>query len=84
MTRRMTRKARDEFAQIVRRLDALIRLIMEIHYPKKKLTFGAPILKSTGLTPTEIARILGKKRATDIAPYIYSRGKTKTKIQSGE
>lgn len=81
----MTRKkGYGEITPVVRRLDALIRLIMETYYPKKKMTFGAPILKSAGLTPTEIAKILGKKSATDVAPYLYPKGKKRTETQSGE
>jgi len=61
----------------VRRLDALIRLFIETNRTKPKEGFNeasaARILKSVGLTPTEIARILGKKSATDIAPYLYGK-----------
>lgn len=45
--------------------------------PKDKERFteasAARILKSSGLTPTEIAKILGKKAATDVAPYLYPK-----------
>lgn len=61
------------------RLDALIRLQIELN--KEKDTFNeavaARILKSVGLTPTEIAKILGKKAATDVAPYLYQKKKVK-------
>lgn len=60
------------------RLDALLRLILEFSKNKEGLTDGAAaqILKSVGLTPTEIAKIFGKKSATDVAPYLYKKGKT--------
>ena len=64
---------------IVRRLDGLIRLFLESQSKKKlSVTSGAQLLHSAGLTPTEIAKILGKKSATDIAPYLYPK-KEKTK-----
>lgn len=64
---------------IILRLDAIIRLLIEeikrTHRKEfKKYTF-IRILKSVGLTPTEIARILGKRSATDISFYLYSKKK---------
>jgi len=38
-------------------------------------TVAVRILRSVELTPTEIAKILGKKSATDIAPYLYPKKK---------
>lgn len=62
-----------------KRLDALIRLFVELNKsdPNKKFTeaYAARTLKSVDLTPTEIAKILGKKSATDVAPYLYSKKK---------
>lgn len=60
---------------IVRRLDALIRLYIESIKIANGLTdaAGARVLKSVGLTPSEIAKIFGKKSATDIAPYLYPK-----------
>lgn len=64
---------------ITNRLDALIGLLIEVNNPRcaKKFNEGvaARILKSAGLTPTEIAKILGKKSATDVAPYLYPKKK---------
>jgi hypothetical protein len=64
---------------IVKRLDALIRLFIEINKPegKQKFTEGdaARLLKSVDLTPTEIAKILGKNSATDVSPYLYPKKK---------
>lgn len=64
---------------ISNRLDALIRLFIEVNKPKgeEKLNeaTAARILKSTGLTPTEIAKILGKKSATDVSAYLYLKKK---------
>jgi len=52
--------------------------------PKSKEKFNeavaARILKSVDLTPTEIARILGKKSATDVAPYLYPKKKTEESL----
>lgn len=61
-----------DLASIVKRLDAIIGLILESQFPKKK-DLGARIVHSAGLTPTEIARILGKKSATDVSPYLYPK-----------
>jgi DNA replicative helicase MCM subunit Mcm2 (Cdc46/Mcm family) len=79
----MTSKAKNEkdtADQITRRLDALIRLLIETAKPRSKDSFSeaqaARVLKSAGLTPTEIARILGKKSATDVAPYLYPKKKS--------
>lgn len=78
MTKRQTgkKKVTDPVAN---RLDALIRLFIEMNKPNGEEKFSeataARILKSTGLTPTEIARILGKKSATDVAPYLYPKKK---------
>ena len=61
---------------LIKRLDALIRIIFEININKnREFNIGdlAQILKSVGLTPTEIAKILGKKSATDVAMYIYGK-----------
>lgn len=68
----------DSIESINRRLDALIRIILETLYPSNKKfneATAARMLKSVGLTPTEIAKILGKKSATDIAPYLYPKKK---------
>jgi len=78
----MSKKQRKERAPadpITKRLDALIRLFIELNRPKseEKLSDAeaARILKSVELTPTEIAKILGKKSATDVAPYLYPKKK---------
>ena len=65
--------------QIVKRLDALIRLFIEMNKPNSNKIFNeavaARILKSLDLTPTEIAKILGKKSATDVSQYLYPKKK---------
>lgn len=63
------------------RLDALIRIMLEIHFDKKNkfnLTAAAKALKSCGLGPKEIGDILGKK-STDVAPLLYTKDKKKSK-----
>lgn len=78
MSNKQSRK-KTENDPIANRLDALIRLFIEMNKPKGKEKFSeataARILKSAGLTPTEIAKILGKKSATDVAPYLYPKKK---------
>jgi hypothetical protein len=65
---------------IAKRLDALIRLFIEVNKERReKEKFNEPaaarILYSVGLTPTEIAKILGKKSAQDVSPYLYPKKK---------
>jgi hypothetical protein len=65
---------------LIKRLDAIIKLLIEenkIIY-KKEFTESkiAKLLYSVELTPTEIAKILGKKSASEIAPYLYSKKKS--------
>lgn len=76
----MKRKQNEEDVRdpITKRLDALIRLFIEMNKSEQK-TFNeaeaARLLKSVDLTPTEIAKIFGKKSATDVAPYLYPKKK---------
>jgi hypothetical protein len=64
---------------ILQRLDAIIRLLIELNMSKEKKEFtegeAARILNSAGMKPTEIAFILGKKSRTEIAPYLYTKNK---------
>lgn len=61
------------------KLDILIRLFIEFLLTSENKNFNtgniARILKSLGITPTEIARLLGKKSVTDVAPFLYRKGK---------
>lgn len=64
-----------------RRLDALIRILLEIHFDKKNkfnLTAAVKALNSCGLGPTAIGNIFGKKK-TDINPLLYKKNKKKSK-----
>jgi hypothetical protein len=76
MARGRARKT-DGNEYLVRRLDAIIRLLLETMYAMKITEFNQTIavqtLNSVGLTPTEIAAILGKKSPTDVAPYLYKK-----------
>jgi len=70
---------------IINRLDALIRLFFEMSKPEKKRKLGegdiARYLKSLDLSPTEIAKILGKESATDISYCLYpKKGKKAKKV----
>ncbi|MFZ3077367.1 MAG: hypothetical protein WA139_02840 [Candidatus Aenigmatarchaeota archaeon] len=71
------KRQKDERDSTTKRLDAIIRLFIEMNKPTEKKKFSEPIaariLNSAGLTPTEIAKILGKKSATDVAPYLYQK-----------
>jgi len=81
MSQKQTKQSKvNQQDPVVKRLDALIRLFIEMNKPNANKNFNeaiaARILKSLDLTPTEIAKILGKKSATDVAPYLYPKKKT--------
>jgi len=65
------------------RLDVLIRLYIEslkmVEDPNKRMNEGvaARVLSSAGMTPTEIALVLGKSSRTSVAGYLYGKKKTK-------
>jgi hypothetical protein len=71
---------------IEKRLDALIRLFIEMNKPKVKEDFNegtaARLLQSVDFSPTEIAKILGKKSRTDVAQYLYDKKAPTTKVKS--
>lgn len=68
---------------IVKRLDAIIRLILEKQKRSDKIKIGEqiPVLKSVGLSTVEIARILGVKTTTipSMLPRSSKRRRTKSK-----
>jgi hypothetical protein len=78
-------EVRQQADPVVKRLDALIRLFIEMNKPESKKDFNetkaARILKSLDLTPTEIAKILGKKSATDVSQYLYGKKKSNKSIE---
>ena len=58
------------------RLDAIVLLLLsqrskDSEYPK--ISEAAPLLHSFGYTPTEIAKLFGKERPQDVAPYLYKK-----------
>jgi len=77
----LKRKKDEKSDPIVKRLDVLIRLFIEMNKTDRKIKFNeaeaARMLKSVDLTPTEIAKILGKKSATDVSKYLYPKKKKK-------
>ena len=76
MKNKPNNKQNKENEELVKRLDALIRLIYETNVDKEKKldkTSFVNILNSVGLTPLEIAKIIGKKSATDVSPYLYKK-----------
>lgn len=70
-----TRKENTPRDPLTLRLDAILTLLIEINRDKQGFTEAstARALKSVGLTPTEIARILRKKSPTDISQYLYQK-----------
>lgn len=80
----MTKKNQnDEKNEYLTRLDAIIRLCIESQKENNQLneSSAARLLKSVGLQPTAIAKILGKKSATDVAPYLYGKNVQKKQKQ---
>ena len=73
---------------INRRLDALIRILLETLYDKKKkFNDGVAVrtLHSAGLTPTEIAKILGKKGGSSaVSVYLYQKSSKKKESKKSE
>lgn len=70
------KKAQDERNSTDKRLDAIIRILVEVNKNKTKSVSepeAAVILNSVGLTPTEIARIFGKKSRTEVSGYLYGK-----------
>jgi hypothetical protein len=59
------------------RLDALVLMLMKSSLAddngKVRISEAAQLLYRVGYTPTEIANILGKKRASEVSPYLYSK-----------
>ncbi|MCB9237371.1 MAG: hypothetical protein H6580_05540 [Flammeovirgaceae bacterium] len=74
-----TNKKDDPRDPATKRLDGILRLVIEALKSSDSKTFNdssiSRILNSTGLTPTEIAKVLGKESATAIAPYLYQKKK---------
>jgi hypothetical protein len=57
------------------RLDVIIRLLIESNAENKKFnkTNIVPILNNIGLDPTAIARIYGRKKASDISSSLTKK-----------
>ena len=83
MKRKSKTTKKDPYASINIRLDALLRLQIEsLSDRKKKFNDATAVrtLHSAGLTPTEIAKILGKKGGSSaVSVYLYSKSKSKKK-----
>ena len=66
---------------ITTRLDAIVTILLRLAIgdEKRKLKIGDAVrlLHQIGYTPTEIAKSLGKKRSSEVAPYLYSKKKKK-------
>ncbi len=69
-----------EHSDVVRRLDAIISLLSQVEGRTVRQSILA--LSNAGLRPFEIARILGKEKATVRGEL--SRAKTKHKSKSNE
>jgi len=76
------KNSNDPNESVNKRLDALIRIIIETLYTEKPKKFtdksAVQMLNSAGLGPTEISNILGKKLST-ITKYLYSKDSSRKK-----
>ena len=88
MKRKSKAVKKDPYASINTRLDAILRLQLETLSNKKKKFNDATAVRtlhSAGLTPTEIAKILGKKGGSSaVSVYLYSKTKKKKSKQVEE
>lgn len=61
------------------RLDAIVLLLLRQKMNDEEgrviLSEAAPLLHAAGYTPTEIANLFGKKKATEVSQYIYPKKK---------
>lgn len=61
--------------QLKARLDAIVLLLSFLKFSEGTEDFErgrvAKLLHRSGYTPTEIARLFGKKKATDVSKYLY-------------
>jgi hypothetical protein len=57
------------------RLDGIVMLLMGLRFSDEKgnlrLVHAAKLLHKVGYTPTEIAKLFGKKKATEVSTYLY-------------
>ena len=69
----------EQYDPVISRLDAIIKLLLlkEFSDEKKNLKLGdtAKFLYKCGWGPSEIAKFLGKKKASDINYILYSKKK---------
>jgi len=80
MANKKNNKEKDEKNHIVKRLDIIIRLLMEEQIKNKKMKRSEQlrILDSVGLRPNEIGNIMGQK-SKDISSQLVRLKKKKTK-----
>ncbi|PYI92067.1 MAG: hypothetical protein DME97_11510 [Verrucomicrobia bacterium] len=61
--------------QLRSRLDAIVLLLAALKYSEGNADFDrgrvAKLLHRAGYTPTEIAHLFGKQKATDVSKYLY-------------
>jgi len=64
---------------VVIRLDAIIRLLIESNAESEKFskTNIIPVLNNLRLDPIAIANIFGSKKTSDVSPYLYKKKKGK-------
>jgi hypothetical protein len=61
--------------QMKARFDAIVLLLSSLKFSEGNEEFDrgrvAKLLHRAGYTPTEIAHLFGKKKATDVSKYLY-------------
>jgi len=76
-TAKSRQAAEEQFTgqQLKARLDAIVALLCSLKFSDEDGTLTrapvAKLLHRAGYTPTEIALLFGKKKATDVSKYLY-------------
>jgi hypothetical protein len=77
----------DAIKMIQTRLDAIVLLLLSLNKSDDKKEFklseAAPLLHTAGYSPTEIAKLFGKKKPQEIAPYLYKKAKKAVSHRNG-
>jgi len=72
-------RAGSDFKAIRSRLDAIVLLLLKQNMSADNgrliVSEVAPLLHRAGYTPTEIAVLFGKKKATEVSQFIYPKKK---------
>ncbi len=73
------KKITDAIDAMKMRLDVIVSILIKQEFGDKngkiKISGVAPLLHRAGYSPTEIAKFFGKKKPSEIAPFLYIKKK---------